>query len=347
MFKKIVVGGLSSLTLSLVLVIGGQAQGNGQRQGGPPAPAAPKPDNPQSLAHIDAARRLAGTDPFLKNPFDFFCIPANTRANNANAPELEPTKIFDNVYAVGNSETTVYAVTTSDGILLFDSGYENRVESVVVPGLRQLGLDPANVKLIVLGHGHADHFGGAKYFQETFGTRIALSAADWDLIWPSNPPANQNANQANQAKPRRDVVVAEGQPITLGDLKITVVEIPGHTRGSLGFIFPVKDQGRTRMAGLFGGTILAVDRITTEGLNQYVASIAHYVAAAKTMNVEAEFQNHPIFDGAPDKLARLKALKSGDTNPYVVGNDRYIRMWNIVSECIQAEIARRPPAVAN
>jgi metallo-beta-lactamase class B len=238
-------------------------------------------------------------------------------------------------------------VTTSDGILLFDSGYENRVESVVVPGLRQLGLDPANVKLIVLGHGHADHFGGAKYFQETFGTRIALSAADWDLIWPSNPPANQNANQANQAKPRRDVVVAEGQPITLGDLKITVVEIPGHTRGSLGFIFPVKDQGRTRMAGLFGGTILAVDRITTEGLNQYVASIAHYVAAAKKMNVEAEFQNHPIFDGAPDKLARLKTLKSGDTNPYVVGNDRYIRMWNIVSECIQAEIARRPPAVAN
>jgi metallo-beta-lactamase class B len=347
MFRKIAGGGLSSLLVCVALVIFGEAQGNGQRQGGPAAPAAPKPDNPQSLAHIDAARRLAGTDPFLKNPFDFFCIPANTRANNANAPELEPTKIFDNVYALGNSETTVYAVTTTDGILLFDSGYENRVESVVVPGLRKLGLDPANVKLIVLGHGHADHFGGAKYFQDTFSTRIALSAADWDQIWPANPPANQNPNQANQARPRRDVIVAEGRPITLGDLKITVVEIPGHTRGSLAFIFPVKDHGRTRTAGLFGGTILAVDRITTDGLNQYVASIAHYVDTAKKTKVEVEFQNHPIFDGAPDKLARLKAMKSGDTNPYLVGNDRYIRMWNIVSECIQAEIARRPPAGAN
>ena len=81
-----------------------------------PAPAAPKPDNAQSRAHIDAAKKIAGNDPLLLGPYNFFCIPANTRANNANAPELEPVKIFDNVYAVGNSETIVYAVTTSDGI---------------------------------------------------------------------------------------------------------------------------------------------------------------------------------------------------------------------------------------
>lgn len=34
-------------------------------------------------------------------------------------------------------------------------------------------------------------------------------------------------------------------------------------------------------------------------------------------------------------------MKPADTNPYVIGNDRYIKMWQIVSECIQAEIARR------
>jgi metallo-beta-lactamase class B len=333
--RRVLVAGCWSVALSAALIAGGQAQG--QRQGGPPPPAAPKPDTPQSLAHIDAARRLAGTDPFLKNPFDFFCVQGHARANDPNAPELEPMKIFDNVYAVGNSETTVYAVTTSDGIVLFDSGYENRVESVVVPGLKQLGLNPANVKLIVLGHGHADHFGGAKYFQDTYGSQVALTAADWDLI--SRPPANPTANP--QARPRRDMVITEGQPITRGDLKITPIEIPGHTPGSLAFIFPVKDRGRTRMAGLFGGTILTADRITTDGLKQYVVSIAHYLDTAKKMNVEVEIQNHPIFDGTPDKIARLKATKAGDTNPYVIGNDRYLKMWNIVSECIQAEIARR------
>jgi hypothetical protein len=59
------------------------------------------------------------------------------------------------------------------------------------------------------------------------------------------------------------------------------------------------------------------------------------------MNVDVELQNHPIFDGMPDKLAKLKSAKASDPNPFVIGNDRYLKMWNIVSECIQAEVARR------
>src|SRR5215813_6062597 len=113
MNKAIIFSLAACLMLCVTIVASAQA----------PAPAAPKPDNAQSRAHIDAAKKIAGNDAFLMNPYNFFCIPANTRANNANAPELEPVKIFDNLYAVGNSETTVYALTTSDGIILFDSGY--------------------------------------------------------------------------------------------------------------------------------------------------------------------------------------------------------------------------------
>src|SRR5215813_467448 len=305
-----------------------------------PAPAAPKPDNAQSRAHIDAAKKIAGSDAFLMNPYNFFCIPANTRANNANAPELEPVKIFDNVYAVGNSETVVYAITTSDGILMIDSGYTDRVETVVVPGLQKVGLDPARVKYLLLGHGHGDHFGGSKYFQDKYGTKVGTTTADWDLMYPANPPANQNPN-ANQGRPKKDMVLAEGQPIKVGDVTVTPIAIPGHTPGSLAFIFPVKDKGKTRIAGLFGGTILTLDRITTDGLKQYVQSIAHYLDTAKKMKVEVEVQNHPIFDGTPDRLAKLKTLKPGEPNPFIVGTDRYLKMWNVISECMQAEIARR------
>ena len=223
---------------------------------------------------------------------------------------------------------------------MIDSGYTDRVESVVVPGLQKLGLDPAKVKMIILGHGHADHFGGSKYFQDHYGTKVGTTAADWDLMYPANPSANQNAN-ANQGRPKRDLVLAEGQPIKLGDLTVTPVAIPGHAPGSLAFIFPVKDKGKTRMSGLFGGTILTLDRITTDGLKQYTQSIAHYLETAKKMKVEVELQNHAIFDGMPEKLAKLKTMKASDSNPFIVGTDRYVKMWNVVSECIQAEIARR------
>jgi hypothetical protein len=60
------------------------------------------------------------------------------------------------------------------------------------------------------------------------------------------------------------------------------------------------------------------------------------------MKVEVELQNHPIFDGMTDRLYKLKAMTRRDPNPFVVGTDRYVKMWNIVSECVQAEIARRP-----
>src|SRR5688572_16552687 len=297
------------------------------------APQAPRPDNAQSLEHINAAKKLAADDSFLANPNNFFCVAGNARAQNNNAPDLDPVKLFDNVYAVGNSETAVYALTSSEGIVLLDAGFENKAE-LLVQQIQKLGLDPARVKYILLGHGHADHFGGSRYFQDKYGTKIATTAADWDLI---NAPARGGGG----AKPARDVVLSEGQPFRFGDLTITPIEIPGHTPGSLAFIFPVNEKGQTRTAGLFGGTVLTTGILTTDALKQYTQSIAHYLDVAKRMNVDVELQNHPIFDGMPDRLAKLKSAKASDPNPFVIGNDRYLKMWNIVSECIQAEIARR------
>jgi metallo-beta-lactamase class B len=330
---------LATRQLSILLLIGLSAGiAIGQRG----VPQANRPDNPQSLAHMDAAKKTAGDDTFLANPYNFFCVAGNARAQNNNAPDLEPTKLFDNVFAVGNSETAVYAVTSSEGILLLDAGFENKAEALAAQ-LQKVGLDPARVKFILLGHGHADHFGGARYFQEKYGTQVAATAADWDLI---NPPAQAGAPQrgGGGAKPTKNVTLIDSHPFVFGDLTVTPIAIPGHTPGSLAFVFPVKEQGKTRMAGLFGGTVLTTGILTTDALKQYTQSIAYYLQTARKMNVEVELQNHPIFDGTPERLARIKAAKPGDPNPFVVGNDRYLKMWNIVSECIQAEIARREGA---
>jgi metallo-beta-lactamase class B len=194
------------------------------------------------------------------------------------------------------------------------------------------------VKYILLGHGHGDHFAGAATFQDRYGTKVGTTAVDWDLI---HPPGAQ-AGQGNQpARPRRDLVLEEGKPVVLGEQTVHLVGIPGHTPGSLAFIFSVRDNGQTHTAGLFGGTILDQGRITTEGLNQYVRSIGHYLEAARKMNVDVAIQNHALFDDTPGRLARLKTRKPGESNPFLMPTATYANMWNIVSECIQAEIARR------
>jgi metallo-beta-lactamase class B len=318
------------LILAAAVAIRASAQGTTTNAG-------PRPDTAQSLSHVEAAKKAAGAE--LTAPFNFFCVPANLRANNAAAPELEPVKLFDNLFAAGNSETVVYAITTSDGIILIDGGYGDRVESVLVPGLRKLGLDPAAVRYVLVTHGHGDHFGGAAYFQERYTARVGMSAADWDVVRPPNPPAQANPNAVKP--PMRDLVLEEGKPVTLGGVSVTPVLIPGHTPGSMGFIFPVTDGGKPHVAGLFGGAMLTLERVATPGLKQYIATLGHYEEVARKMNVDVEVQNHPIFDGTPARLARLRARKSGEPHPFVIGTDGYGRFWSVVSECIQAEIARR------
>lgn len=246
------------------------------------APEPNRPDNAQSRAHINTARGIAGNDAFLAIPYNFYCVAGNARAQNNNAPDLEPARLFDNLYAVGNSETAVYTLTSSGGTLLLDAGFENKAPALEAQ-IQKLNLDPASVKYILLGHGHADHFGGAKFFQDRYGTKIAASAADWDVINPTAP-----ARGARGAIPAKDVVLAEGQALQFGDLTITPVAIPGHTPGSLAFIFPVKDRGQTRMAGWSGGAVLTTGILTTDALKQYTRSVSHFLDTANRLNVEVE-----------------------------------------------------------
>lgn len=290
--------------------------------------ASRRPNTPQSTARIDAARKLAGSDPMLTGAWNFFCTPTNY---NVPAPELEPMKVFDNLYAIPSStrqQTTVWAITTRDGIILLDSGEQGRTETVIA-GMQKVGLDPAQVKYILLGHGHGDHFAGAATFQDRYGTKVGTTAADWDLM----------STQAG--RPRRDLVLAEGTPVVLGEQTVHLIEVPGHTPGSLAFIFTVRDNGRTHTAGLFGGTILDQGRITTEGLDQYLRSIAHYLEAARARNVDVEIQNHALFDDTPGRLAALRTRKPGAPHPFLMRTEAYVNLWTIVSECIRAEIARR------
>ncbi len=297
-------------------------------------PPPPAPPTPAMQVHIDAAAKLAAAD--LQVPFNFFCVPGNARPNNFSAPPLEPVKLFDNLYAVGNSESVVYAITTSDGIVLLDSGHPGDLDSIIVPGLRSLGLDPADIKYVLLGHGHNDHYGGAAALQQQ-GARIGSTAADWDTIAAERP--SQLFGEI--AKPTRDLVVREGEPLVVGDTTITPVEIPGHTPGSLAFIFPVQDGATKHVAGLFGGTVLAAGFVPVPGLRQYITSIAHYREIAEAMQVDVEIQNHPIFDDTPGRIAALATRTPGSAHPFVMGNERYLRFWGVVSECMQASLIQR------
>jgi metallo-beta-lactamase class B len=314
---------ISSLLRAPVLVIGAALAIA-------PAVLAADSDSPAVKEHIDKAVKIAGKEWAAQEKF--FCeMPV---ANLATDPLLTPMKIFDNVYILGSISTTIYAFNTSEGLVLIDAGYPNQADTVLLPQLKKLGLDESKIKYVFLGHGHVDHYGASKYLQDKYGTHIVLSDADWDLV---DPPAS-SGKKARDDAPKRDIVIKDGQTMTIGDFHIAALLLPGHTPGTLGYIFPVKDGKKTYTAGMFGGNVL-LPRIAYS-LDEYVKSLEKWEAAAKKYKIDVQLQNHPHMLGITEKLDKLQSRKPGEVNPFVVPTATYARYFQVIEECTLAQKQR-------
>lgn len=204
--------------------------------------------------------------------------------------EADAVKVFDNLYYVGEKEYSAWAVTTSDGIIILDTIFEYSVDSQIVGGLRKLGLDPTTIKYAIVSHGHRDHSGGAQYLQDSFKTRVLLSAADWDML---------EKNTRDPAKPKRDIVVTDGQKLTLGNQTVTLYVTPGHTPGTVSTLVPVFDNGKPHLAAAWGGTAFNFPH-SKERFTIYIASARRFSDIVAKAGADVLIANHTVFDGSKD-----------------------------------------------
>jgi metallo-beta-lactamase class B len=321
--------------------------------------SAQAPLSPEVERHIDAARAAAGTE--HAGLFDAVCTTARTVIAQASASTLpgagaparaggrggrtggppaaparetwhaEPVKVFDNMYFVGQTEFSAWAITTSEGIILLDAIFDYSVEDEVAGGLKKLGLDPAQIKYVIVSHGHLDHAGGARFLQERFGSRLIMTAADYDLLDQQNPPW----------KPKRDLVATDGYKLTLGDTTLTLYVTPGHTEGTISTIIPLKDGGRPHVAAAWGGTLFNFGPIKPR-LQAYAASAERFRGIAAKAGADVMLSNHTIYDGSKTKLPAVQARKPGERHPYVGGPASVASYMTTVGECAQAAIAGLP-----
>ncbi len=298
--------------------------------------------------HVEAAKKIAGTQ--WAQEANFFCatekqvnamhiLPSATQNDGPEVQYAEPMKVFDNLYFVGTKQVTTWVITTPEGYIMIDSGYAGQEEKTMIAGMMKLGLDPAKIRDVLIAHGHGDHFGGSLYLQEHYGAHIYMSAEDWDYIQPK--PGGGKAEGGPGPKPKHDMVAKEGEPVVLGGEKVTPILIPGHTPGSMAFVFPVTDNGKQHTVALFGGTILnPQDRFPASLFQQYLKSIEHFKEVTEKMKVDVELENHPIMDGTFEKMAALKERKAGQPNPFVVGEAGFQKFTDVLIQCTEAQIAR-------
>ncbi|HMB74501.1 MAG TPA: MBL fold metallo-hydrolase [Gammaproteobacteria bacterium] len=300
--------------------------------------AQPVPGTPEAL--IAAAKQAAGLD--HAGTFRRICAaPANRYGppqrppGNRAVPERDtwyarPYRVFDNLYFIGTRFHSAWALTTSDGIIVIDSVFEYAVEAEMIEGLRSLGLDPSDVRYILISHAHGDHDQGAAIFQRRFGTEIVMGEADWE--------STLARTEYPGGVPTRDIGVGrDGLELTLGETTIRVIATPGHTPGTLSYIFPVTEGGRTLTVMYAGGTAFNFPP-SVEAFAIYRDSMIRSAELARAAGATVLMSNHTEFDRAYDRarIAQLRRLP-GEPHPYETDVDTVVRYFEMSRDCAEAE----------
>ena len=300
--------------------------------------AQPAPGTPEAL--IAAAKQAAGLD--HAGTFRRICVaPANQYGapqrppNRSEPPPREswyarPYRVFDNLYFIGTRIHSSWALTTSEGIIVIDSLFAYAVEPEMIEGLKALGLDPHDVRYMLISHAHGDHDQGAATFQSRFGTKIVMGEADWaSTLARTDYPGGV---------PKRDISVGkDGMKLKLGDTTVDVIATPGHTPGTLSYLFPVREDGRTLTVMYAGGTAFNFPP-SAKAFEIYRDSMIRSAQLARAAGATVLMSNHSEFGRAYDRarIAQLRRLP-GEPHPYETDVDTVVRYFEMSRDCAEAQ----------
>ncbi len=325
-----------------------------------------------------SAKDLAGTD--WAGTFMRLCLPGATAAtrvvptvNPATFPTTTlptppggtppkpnwyspPAKIGDNLYFLGTRNHNTYALVANTGeIILIDGNFDYATEAEIHEGLRALGLNPFKVRYAIYAHAHGDHDGGAHLTEAAIpGVTIVYGEGDWPGVLARTGP------HATRFGPQNDGT--DGRVITVGDVSVKIVTMPGHTPGTLSFLFEFKDKGQPIRVAYPGGTAISFTNPDPAVYDQYIASARKFAQAAAAYGANALMSNHTEFDNAYFKshtALALRALHGDDNrhsnqfydhgraektdsirqdvpNPYYIGQRRVMNYMGVVELCAMA-----------
>jgi metallo-beta-lactamase class B len=303
-------------------------------------PASQAAANQRAAAHVAAATQAAGSD---MQALTVLCKPTPAvRASHAEVergvanqiarPAPPPGQAFDNLYFVGAAWVSAWALKTSDGIILIDAlNNAQEASTLIEGGMHRLGLNPADIKYIIVTYAHGDHYGGVNYLVQRYHPRVVMSEADWAM---TEGKLEFESSQWGPV-PKRDIAAKDGDVITLGDAQVTLYVTPGHTAGTLSPVFDVKSAGDAHRALLWGGTAFNFGKDLPR-LDSYIDATNRMKRIVDQRHIDVMLSNHSGYDGTIPKLARMAGQAPAQDNPFVLGTPAVERSLTVMNECAQA-----------
>ncbi|HEX2853988.1 MAG TPA: subclass B3 metallo-beta-lactamase [Opitutaceae bacterium] len=245
-------------------------------------------------------------------------VSAVQRMFDAWKEPVPPRHLIANLYYVGAIGVSAYLITTPDGHVLLDTGFDDTVP-LIEKSVRELGFKPTDIKIILSSHAHIDHVGGHARMKRLTGARIYASAEDARTLESGGAedfiPLPRETILYSPAKV--DQVIADGEKVALGGVTLTANLTPGHTRGATTWTMDAVENGKTYRVVFFSSASINTGTKLIDNPNypKLVQDFTATFAKLKAMRCDIFFAPHGGQFAMAEKFARQTADPT--TNPFI------------------------------
>lgn len=156
----------------------------------------------------------------------------------------QPFQIVGNLYYVGTYDLACYLVTTPKGHILINTGLASSA-SQIKANVEKLGFKFADIKILLTTQAHYDHLGAMATIKKMTGAKMMVDEKDAKAMADGGISDYAFGGKMTFAPIQPDQLLRNNDKITLGNMQLTMLHHPGHTKGSCSFLLNVKDKTKT------------------------------------------------------------------------------------------------------
>ncbi len=247
------------------------------------------------------------------------CAQQNENDRKMNQP-VEPFRIIGNIYYVGASDVTSYLITTPEGHILIDAGFEETVPQIKA-NVARLGFKLEDIKILLINHAHYDHCGGLSEIKNLTKAKLYASPPDAKVLEDGGASDFRFGGDKNFsfAPVKVDAHLIDGQEIKLGDTVLKTHFTFGHTKGATSWTMDVSDGGKKyKTAFVSSVSLLDYALVNNSGYPRIAEDFAKTFKTLSEIKPDIFLSSHGQFFDLTEKAAKLRA--GARTNPFIDPN---------------------------